>query len=282
MQRMNPDRYRVPLMAALCLFGVLAFAAIAQAASVPISGGAKGGNYERWAHNLAGLMKGQGFAPTVMTSKGAVENLARVKDGSAAVGWVQGDTLMANGADGVEILGTLGTECAFLVGRTDGKVRDEDDLQDDNGQTIAAVGPRGSGSQTTWAYMGQLEEDYKRSAAQYVGGTRAMGKLMAGQVDAMLFVTAPGNLDHRLIAAVNGNEKLEFLDVDDGDLNDKLPSGQPVYTFESVVVEKGTFSDTEVETICTPVLAVAKVDADDAILDELANILVGNIAAVTR
>ena len=247
--------------------------------AVTISGGTKGGSYDRWARNLAMLTKGLGYKPTAERSKGAQENVERVASGEADVAFTQGDVLMATGGQGVEILAEIGKECVFLVGNTDGRVRDEDDLQSDDAHTIA-VGKRGTGSQVTWSYMGQLEPGYTNSAAQYVGGARALGKVSAGQLDAAMFVTAPGNLDHRLIVAVNSDERLEFIDVDDKDLNDKLPNGTPVYTFEEIDTKAGWGGG--VDTICTPVLAIANPDADEDLLDDLAQVFMSNKAAVLQ
>ena len=257
---------------------VLALHAGQASADVTITTGSKGGAYERWGNNLATMLKGLGYSPTVQRSKGSGENIARVAGGEAQLGFAQGDAIMYLGL-GVEILADLGKECAFLVGKTDGRVTDEDDLQSEEDPVLTiGVGKQGTGSFITWGYMGKLEDGYLKSAAQYKGGARGLAAVSSGQMDAMLFVTAPGNLEHKLISAVNGDENLQFLDVDDGDLNDKLPNGTPVYTFEEVDTKSGWGGG--VDTICTPVLLIAYPDADEDLLDDVAAQALSNKAAL--
>jgi len=264
---------------------VILFTALAAQATQTsfVTGGKKGGSYERWGKNLTNLMRAQGIkGAQYQPSKGAQQNVQRVKAGEATVGFTQGDVLMAEGAQGVEIMGALGKECVFVVVNESGIVQDEDDLQSehDGKAPRIAVGGKGTGSQVSWSYMSKLEDGYKTAAQDYIGGTRALGKLAAGQLDAVMFVTAPGNLNHRLIAAVNGNDKLKFIDIDDSDLNDDLPSGEPVYTFEEVDTKEGWGGG--IDTICTQVVAIANVEADEDVLDELSNLFLSNAAAITQ
>ena len=250
--------------------------------SVRITGGTKGGGYDRMATNLFSLSKGLGYTPEKMTSKGAEENVKRIQAGEADVGFTQGDVLMANDQGrGVEILGVVGKECVHVAVNPEGKVTSEGDLQDkqDPAATIA-VGKRGTGSEVTWRYMCTLEPAFCNSAAQYSGGTRTLGKVASGQLDAILFVTAPDNLNHRLVAAVNANDNLEFIDIEDWDLNDKLPNGEAVYTFEEIDTKDGWGGG--VDTICTPLLVIANPEADETLLDDLANVVLTNQAAITQ
>lgn len=246
-----------------------------------ISGGAKGGNYHRWATNLATLLKGSArIKATVKTSGGSKDNIGCIQDGSCHVAFTQVDAMKALGAQNVEILGDLGKECVFLVVGKDGKIGDEDDLQDKSKEASIGVGRAGSGAQVTWSYMQQLEEGYKATSAAYQGGSRGLAQVAAGRLDAMIFVTAPGNLNHKLIAGVNASEKLEFIDVDDSDLNDKLPDGRAVYTFESIDTKDGFGGG--IETICTGVVAIGSSALTEEQGDAVADLFLTNAAAITK
>lgn len=262
---------------------ILAFTASFASANdtVVISGGSKGGSYDRWANNVGAILRGLGYKAEVKRSRGSGTNVERVVAGEAHVGFTQGDVLMAKGGQGVEILAELGEECVFLVGNKDGRVTDEDDLQSTEEPVLKiGVGKAGSGSQITWQYMVQLEDGYGASAAQFQGGARSLAAVASGQLDAAMFVTSPSRLDHKLIQAVNGNDKLMFLDVNDSDLNDKLPNGSPVYLFKDIDTKAGWGGG--IETICTPVLVIANPDVDEDLLDDLAGQLLSNKAAVLQ
>jgi len=239
-----------------------------------VTTGGKTGTYYRVGNNLVGMITGG----TVQTSKGSVENMKRMMSGEADVGLIQVDALAwmatkdASVTNQVEVLGPLYQECVYIAANKDGKVQNEDDLQKE-GVTIA-VGKQGSGSAVTWDYMRQLEPGYKKAAVTFAGGNRALGKLAIGGdtgVDAVMWVTKP-NLSHKYIQTVLNNKNLKFISVNDKDLNDKYPPlGKPIYDFKSVEFEKGFFNDSEFTTICMDAVIAARTDADEELLDAVAD-----------
>ncbi len=259
--------------------GLLALTAAASA-DVVISGGKKGGSYAKYAANLAKIVKGRtGMAATAQASGGSLANVQCVANKECAVGLTQADALAASGrASDVEVLGALGRECVYIAYNVDGRVTDEDHLQDKmDPPAQIAVGSAGSGSQASWDYMTQLEEAYKASGAVYSGGNRSLSKVVTGKLDAFMFVTDPSSAGHKLIAAVAANKKLKFMDVDDSDLNDKLPDGTAVYEFDDIDVPGALW---DVETICTPLLVIADPDASEDVLEVVAGALLNNVAAI--
>lgn len=250
-----------------------------------VTTGDKTGTYYKVGNNLTGLL-GSG---TVMESKGSIMNIDRLLAGEADVAMIQVDALAwkagkdASINNTIEVLGPLYQECVYIAVNKDGKVRNEDDLQK-AGVTIA-VGKQGSGSAVTWDYMRQLEPGYKKAAVSFTGGNRALGKLALGGdtgVDAVMWVTKP-NLSHKYIQTVLNNKQLKFVSVNDKDLNDTYkPLGKPIYDFHSVEFEKGFFNDQEVTTICMDAVIAARTDADEDLLDSVADVVLNYKASLLK
>lgn len=250
------------------------FATTAVAAGPVITTGGKTGTYIKVGHNLKSLL-GTG---EVVTSKGSVENLDRLVKGEAQIGLVQMDAYAWYGLKHpeieteLEVMGNLYEECAYLAVNNGGKVLSEDDLQTVKDVTIA-VGSKGSGTAVTWDYMLKLEPKYKNASVLFIGGTRALSKLVAKQVDAVMWVTKP-QLDGKMAQTVLKNKDLELVGFNDKDLNDKLPTtGKPVYQFRKIDTEKGFFNDTEITTACVEAVIVARKDTEEEILESVSDAL---------
>ncbi|WP_136805822.1 TAXI family TRAP transporter solute-binding subunit [Desulfosediminicola flagellatus] len=253
---------------------VLLVAGAAMAEGPVITTGSKTGSYVKVGHNLKNML-GTG---EVITSKGSVENLERLMKGEAQIGLVQMDAFAwyalkhPEVSTELEIIGGLYEECAYLAVRKEGKVQSEDDLQSVKDATIA-VGSKGSGTAVTWDYMLKLEPKYKNSRVEFTGGSRALSKLIAKQVDAVMWVTQP-NLDGQMAKTVLKNEDLELVGFNDKDLNDKLPStGKPVYQFRKIDTQKGFFNDKEITTACVEAVIVARKDTNEDILESVSDAL---------
>lgn len=250
------------------------FTATAMAAGPIITTGGKSGTYIKVGHNLKALL-GTG---QVITSKGSVENLDRLTKGEAQIGLVQMDAYAwyvlkhPEAGTELEIMGGLYEECAYLAVNSGGKVKNEDDLQTVKDVSIA-VGRQGSGTAVTWDYMLQLEPKYKNAGVVFTGGTRALGKLAAKQIDAVMWVTKP-QLNGKMAQTVMKNKDLQLVGFNDKDLNDKLPAtGKPVYKFRKIDTEKGFFNDKEISTACVEAVIVARADTDEDILESVSDAL---------
>jgi TRAP-type uncharacterized transport system substrate-binding protein len=236
--------------------------------------GSKTGTYFKVGNNFTRLVEGG----TVIHSKGSIENLNRISSGEADIGITQMDAFMywrdknPDKSENLEVLGKLYKECVYVAVNTEGKIKSEDDLEN-SGVTIA-VGKQGSGSAVTWDYMRKLEEGYKKPAVSFKGGVRALGQLASepdGSINAVLWVTKP-NLSGKLLKTVLNNPNLMFIDMDDYDINDEY-NGSPVYSFETIEIEKGVFNDTEITTPCVSAIVVANSNADEDFLDKSADIV---------
>ncbi len=250
-----------------------------QASAYTITTGGKSGAYFKVGNNLAKLVKGG----KVLESKGSVENLERLVSGEADIGIVQLDAYAwylskhPKASAKIEIMGDLFKECIHIAVNKNGKVQDEDDLQSE-GATIA-IGPQGSGTAVSWDYMMKLEPGYKKSAVSFTGGSRALSKLALNSkenkssIDAVMWVARP-DLNNKFLKIVRENPNLKMIEVDDKDLNDTYkPLGRPIYTFQHLPTKDGLFSKGKIEVPCTEAAVIARTDADDAVLESVADAL---------
>jgi TRAP-type uncharacterized transport system substrate-binding protein len=248
------------------------------AQELTISTGREGGSYFGvQGPKIVKFIKGTGLDTTFVASTGSLDNLDKVAKGEAQVGIAQADAIMffkktkPQAGTKIEVGGTLGRECAFVVSKKGGKVSTDADLQN-KGVTIAA-GAQGDGSRATWDYMGILEEKFKNATPNDVGGASGLAQVVSGQTNAFLFVTNPDPkvlYTNELFILARDNKSLQFVPVTDWDLNDKLPNGDAVYTFDKVVTKPGTFSDDKVETICMNTYTIYNSDLSPAVKEKLA------------
>jgi uncharacterized protein len=230
------------------------------------------------------VLKAKGHDATLKESKGSLENLQRLGQGEAQVGFAQLDAYaqyLKAGGKPLEIVAPLGKECGYLVVEKKGKITSEKDLRRAKDATIA-IGEEGSGSAIMWQFMTTLVPDYKNAKIIYQGGTRAINQIgTPGGPNAYLFVTAPGNLEHKLIQAVSANKNLAFVDVDKGGLDAKLPDGKSIYAFDKVPVCSGTFG-CRVETICTDSYLFASPSATDKVIQAVSDVMAMSPKTITE
>jgi TRAP-type uncharacterized transport system substrate-binding protein len=107
----------------------------------------------------------------------------------------------------------------------------------------------------------------------FASGTRALGKLVAKQIDAVMWVTKP-QLDGKMAQTVLKNKDLKLVGFNDKDLNDKLPTtGKPVYQFRTIDTAKGFLNDQEITTACVEAVIIARTDTDEEILESVSDAL---------
>ncbi|MCK5902194.1 MAG: hypothetical protein KAG28_03520 [Cocleimonas sp.] len=259
-----------------------------QATAYTITTGETSGAYFKVGTNLASLVKGG----KVLESKGSVENLDRLVSGEADIAMVQLDAYAwylskyPKASTKIEVMGSLFKECIHIAVNKNGKVQDEDDLQD-VGATIA-IGKKGSGTAVSWQYMVKLEPGYKKSTVSFTGGSRALGKLALSlknekpSIDAVMWVARP-NLNNKYLNIVRQNPDLKMIEVDDKDLNDTYsPLGRPIYTFQNLATKDGFFSKGKIEVPCVEAAIVVRSGADEAVLESVANTLLSHKAALIK
>lgn len=252
-----------------CAF--LLVAGLAQAADPPIviSTGKSGGGYNTVGERLKSVLAEQDQPAQVQTSAGSLENLNRLDNPQSPVnvGLTQADALKyylkehPGFADQFISLGEIGKECVFVVVGKDSDIRDDSDLQQAKGRLIAVQSPN-SGVAVTWEYMTVLEPEFKNTAPAFVDGAEALLQIKSGgkasKIQAAMVVQRPMAKSTEMQVVLENPKDFRLVPVKDWDLNDKLPDGSAVYTFENVTVaEKKWGFDTTVDTICTRGLMLA-------------------------
>lgn len=85
---------------------------------------------------------------------------------------------------------------------------------------------------------------------------------------------------NKFLEAVNQKDSgIKLIDVNDWNLNDKLPNGKSVYEFQDAVVASG-WTDTKVTVPCTKTLVVANIDTGDEFLETVSSIMLKNQARI--
>jgi TRAP-type uncharacterized transport system substrate-binding protein len=267
---------------------VLGIGTVARAAepALVISTGKSGGGYSAIGERLKTVMTEQGVAVQVLPSVGSLENLERLDDPASPVnlGLTQADALKyylgqhPKFADKLFMLGEIGDECVFIATGKDSGIASDADLQKKQGNLIAIRDPN-SGTAVTYLYMIQLEPQFKNTAVAFVDTMEALLALKAGgsqnKIKAVMFVQRPEARSPEMQVILDDPKDFRFISVTDWDLNDKLPDGSAVYTFEKVTVQEKKWGfDTKVETICTRGLLIGNKEKLGAGLrDRLAKVM---------
>ena len=253
------------------LYPLLLAAGLAQAADPPIviSTGKSGGGYNTIGERLKSVLAEQDQPAQVLISAGSLENLNRLDDPKSPVnvGLTQADALKhylkdhPGFADQFINLGEIGKECVFIVTGKDSDIRDDSDLQQGKGRLIAVQSPH-SGVAVTWEYMTVLEPKFKNTAPAFVDGAEALLQIKssgkASKIQAVMVVQRPMAKSTEMQVVMENPKDFRLAPIKDWDLNDQLPDGSAVYTFENVTVaEKKWGFDTTVDTICTRGLMLA-------------------------
>jgi len=204
------------------------------------------------------------------TTDGSIQNVEMLADGDADIAFAQADVYASAVRRDPEryanilVLGRLADECVYIAHRKDGTVQSFDDLKQPVGdrRPRVAVGSPDSGGSFTWGYLATLDPALQEPTLEDLGGPLAINKLAGGVIDAVVWVTDPGNLDHEMLRAVNANDEIALMDVSDPKLEFTLPDGPRIYEVMEVRTGNGWFGGglfaPRVETVCTAALVLAR------------------------
>lgn len=245
-----------------------------------ITTGGKSGVYNTvYGVNLASALGEFGFKTAITPSKGSIDNLDRIAAGTAVIGFTQADAFMywrqthPNDVQKVDVAGKLGEECVFAIVKKDGKINSASDL---GGPVKVAVGDPTSGSFASWSYLQSLVKDYNKAETYGTGSTRALAKVLTGDYDAFLFVSAAGKPNEFQEIVNQPNSGLKFIDMSSWHVDDKLPNGEAVYTKETIVTKVNSFKDDKVDVPCMNTLVVASKNLTDDQADALSKVMLKN------
>lgn len=180
----------------------------------------------------------------VVDTEGSLDNLDKTASGEVQIALTQPDAFMyfrstePNKANQIVLLGNVPVEeCVLMVTSENSKIKEFDDLTKDH---TVNIGVPGSGSQASWSYFKKLIPALKDVRTNDNSNVLALGDLQTGATDAMIFVTTKDKTSE-VLEMVNAEDSgLRFVDLEDSNLNEKLPSGKPVYNAEKVNVEPGS------------------------------------------
>jgi TRAP-type uncharacterized transport system substrate-binding protein len=244
-----------------------------------IASGATGGTYRGvYAKNFEKHLRS--YDVFHRTTTGSGENLDLLVSGEADVAFAQADIYAAQlrqdpeRLEDVVMIGRIATECVYIAYRKGGTVQSLAQL----GQSVdgrpakIAVGPAAGGGTGTWRHFAILDPALANAAVDHGGDTLALNQLAAGDYDAMIWVTDPNNLRHKLLQAVRANDELGLMPIDDPKFVYTLPSGTKIYERRKVVLEEGWRGD-KLNTVCTGALVLARKSGDPEFIKKLSDIV---------
>ena len=246
-----------PIFLALLALSMLV-PAFARASDLVIGSGSEQGYYHEVATRLATVLRSEYETVTeVVPSNGSLENLKNLVDpaSSVSLGLVQADALrfyLRNRKDAtqkLEVLTSIGRECAFLVAGRQGRVREFADLK--SPKILLALPAEQSGARVTFASMKNLDPALGKAGLLGLTALEALLGIKSGAVDAALFVQRPRAVPPLEIVLEN-QDLYQFVSIPAGEVpNAKLPDGSPVYTFGNVKLGFGKNFSASVDTVCT-------------------------------
>ncbi|WP_456405871.1 TAXI family TRAP transporter solute-binding subunit [Thiolapillus sp.] len=153
-----------------------------------IASGEKGGAYYAFARRYGELLKEQGIQLEIVNTRGSVENLELLNQGSVDLAFVQGGVNQGNLSTTLEGLGSLYYEPLWLFHQSSIELHRIPGLQ---GLRVA-TGPEGSGTQVLVKLL--LKENALRDASLELlplESAEAADGLREGSLDAAFFVASP-------------------------------------------------------------------------------------------
>ena len=251
----------------------------AEKPAVWIASGESGGTYRGiYAKNFEKQLRSYDVFHRMTTGSGA--NLELLVSGKADVAFAQADIYAAQlrqdpeRLEDIVMIGRIATECVYIAYRKGGAVESLAQLGQPVGGRPAkiAVGPAPGGATGTWRQFTILEPALANVVVDHGGDTLALNQLAAGVYDAMIWVTDPNNLRHKLLQTVRANQELELMPVDDPKFVYTLPSGTKIYERRKVALEDGWRAD-KLDTVCTGALVLARKNSDPELIKKLAEIV---------
>lgn len=252
--------------------------------NVRVASGRPGKTYHNvYAANLHRMLAE--FDVRYVLSAGSRENLQLLADDKADLGFVQADVWAGALREDPDrygdlvLIGRLADECVYMARRQDGPVQRLQALKSpvEGRATRIAVGDREGGAHATWRFFSKLDPGYEAVEVEHAGGTLALNQLGTGRFDAVMWVTDPKNLEHKMLAGVRANDVLELMPVDDPGLDHALPDGMRIYERRTVRTSGGFFNSglfaSKIDTLCTSALMLARNDLNPMLLQRVTDLL---------
>jgi len=174
---------------------------------ITISAGAPGGAYYEYAERYRDILAESGIQLEVLESAGSIDNLIRLDNDEADIGLVQGGIAGSRPESNVKSLASLYFEPLWVFERSGLELGYISELE---GRTVA-IGPDGSGSQALALQIlkaSGVDEGNTQLAPMEI--QEAAAKLLAGEVDAAMFVASP---ESNLLAELLRDENIQLMSM---------------------------------------------------------------------
>jgi len=212
----------------------------------------------------------------VTTSQGSLANLAALADPAdpVSVSFTQTDALNEylsahpEFGDTFFVLGSVGRECAFVVGAAKSGAQNVADLLGEAGQI--SVGAAESGTAVTWRGLTRSIPAFAALEVVHEPTMEAILQLKVGadytKLRAAVWVQRPAQGSPPMEAVLDDPESYRLLGIQPKPgTSPTLPDGRSVYSFERVVAGGERSTPVSVDTVCTRGLmlaAKAKLDVE--------------------
>jgi len=229
--------------------------------------GRPGGWYEKYGKMLKNVA--QGFEVTIIPSNGSLQNLKMLASGEADMAIVQSDILamVEKGIPNKQFVSeqsTLYEEHVQLIANRDGKIKSVKDIEPGNNFVI--IGPKGSGTATTWAALCEQKPPYKKIRVDYTDYSAGLSEVENNPKALLLFV---GGLNSDLLKKAEERAlttgKLRLIALDDNHFQDKLDkNGNSIYRFADIskktypALQKGWIFTRKVHTLAVQAVLVLR------------------------
>ena len=185
------DKFKVfvPSMLLALLGFVVAYQFVdpAPPSTLTFSAGQKGGAYDAYAARYRDYLARQGIRVEVLESAGTLENIQRLKQGTADIAFVQSDIVNSDGTAALQSLGSMYYEPLWVFLRANSDVQM---LRDLVGKRIA-VGLQGSGTRALSMRLLKANGiDASNAHLLSLGAGASAAALLRGDADALLLVSA--------------------------------------------------------------------------------------------
>lgn len=175
--------------------------------SIAMATGAESGAYHGYAKRYKDILARQGISLELRTSSGSLENLQRLKDGTAMVGFIQGGSATAADSAGLLSLGSMYYEPLWLFYRDRGVLDRVGQLR---GKRLA-IGAEGSGTRKlAMQVLAANAMDGDTDRLLPISGDAAAEALRQGQADAAFVIAGADAAVVRKLLGMEGVRLMNF------------------------------------------------------------------------
>lgn len=151
------------ILAGLAMMAV-SFGAFADVKPLTFCGGAQGGFYDGFAHQIGKDIETNSKGLVSMsfkTTKGSVDSAAMLKSGECDLAILQSDAVTSRPMPSDLAITDAHQEAIYWIHAKNGKVKDFSDMSDDENKNLGIAIVSGSGAEVTLRNFGIVDKDYK-------------------------------------------------------------------------------------------------------------------------